>query len=65
MLLGTELGAYTPPPEPPSVLDSFLGVKPGYLKEKLDGLELLMWLSVAAGLSSAVAVAIDVRRRRK
>lgn len=59
MLLGA------PPPEQPSVLDAFLGVSPGYLKKKLDGLELLMFLSVAAGLSAAVAVAIDVRRRRK
>jgi hypothetical protein len=50
-------------PEEKSLLDNFLGVGPGYLKKKLDALELLLWLSVAAGISSAVATAIIVRPR--
>lgn len=47
-----------------SLLESFLGVAPGYLKEKLDGIELLLWLSVAGGLSGALVSAINLYRRR-
>lgn len=67
MILGAPRGlgelAAAPAPASPSLLDSFLGVSPGYLKKKLEGIELLLFLSVAAGLSSALVTAIDRRRR--
>jgi len=47
-----------------SLLDSFLGVSPGYLKSKLEGIELLLWLSVAAGLAGAVVSAVKLRAAR-
>jgi len=50
-------------PAEPSVLEAFLGVEPGYLKGSLDRLQILMWLSMAAGLSAAVVVAIKGRVR--
>jgi hypothetical protein len=60
MILGGSSLAEAPPP---SVLEAFLGVEPGYLKGSLDRLQLLMWLSMAAGLSAAVVVAIKGRQR--
>jgi hypothetical protein len=60
MILG---GGQLAAPAEPSVLEAFLGVDPGYLKSSLDRLQLLMWLSMAAGLSAAVVVAIKGRQR--
>lgn len=59
MILGS-LGADAP--ASPSLLDSFLGVSPGYLKKKLEGIELLLWLSAAAGLAGVVVTAVKLRR---
>jgi hypothetical protein len=46
-----------------SVLDAFLGVSPGYLQKKLEGIELLLYLSTAAGLAGAIVSAFTLRRR--
>lgn len=55
------LGAEPVRPDQKSLLDNFLGVSPGYLRKKLDALETLLWLSVAAGISGAVVVAVKGR----
>lgn len=60
MILGAEP---VPVVQGKSVLDAFLGVEAGYLKRKLDGIELLLFLSVAAGLSGAVVAALKLRAR--
>lgn len=62
MILGAEPNE-VPVMQGKSLLDAFLGVQPGYLKEKLDGIELLLWLSVAGGLAGALVSAINLRRR--
>jgi hypothetical protein len=66
-LADEDLGAA---PAGKAVLEYALGVDPGYLKKKIDeigtnvsGIQLLLWLAAAGGVSAAVVSILSMRKR--